>query len=658
MSSSNDYSHPGTDQGLHIVFRYCRHQVACILLLVAGLTLIFLSYRPGLGSDFHFDDRPSISGLQQVTGTRSAIEFVLSGQAGPLGRPIALTSFLINRPAWPDDPSSFLYTNVLIHLINGLLVAWLVLRLCRSREEPVDRSGYVAVAAAGIWMALPILASTSLLVVQRMTSLSATFVLLGLLGYLLCRGWIERRPSQGLAGMSASLALFTLLAVLTKENGALLPVFVLVMEATLLGKPSRLSSRTWRVWRCFFLWLPALAIAAALATMVPYSDVTTAMRGFSAWERLLTQAGILWEYLFHAFVPADTTQLGPFTDTYQPARSILEPLTFLAVTGWLAVIGMAWHYRHSFPVFSFAVFWYLTGHLVESTVVPLELYFEHRNYLPLVGPAFAIAWGVVSAPRRYRKAAVTGMAAYLCLLAVTLWLVASQWGHPFREAQERYAANPESPRAVGYFSAHLLGMGLVKPATAVLDSAIERNVTPNLLRVTKLYLSCRHGREVVTGEDLPRLLDSIREARFNPNLAHAVYVLTRDRVDNECQSISLRDTRRLIEGVAANPLYRYHGESQYWLHRARAKFAAGRGNRQERKNQLFLAQEARFDPFALKQWITLQAEDGQLQEACARLRQLREEAPYNPVKGLHRYLKLEALASELSQQMPGKTCQI
>jgi hypothetical protein len=622
------------------------------------MVLAFLCYRPGLEADFHFDDRPSLAGIEKVDDGRSAVEFTLSGITGPLGRPLALASFLVNQSAWPDDPAPFLYTNLLLHLINGLLLAWLVLRVCQARGERVDRTGLTAALTATVWMVMPILASTSLLVIQRMTSLSATFVLLGLVCYLLSRAALERRPGLALGGMSASLAIFTLLAVLTKENGALLPVFALVVDSILLPRPERLRTRTWRLWRSVFLWLPPLAIVGVLISMVPYSEATSSTRGFGAWERLITQASILWEYLFHAFIPADTTQLGPFQDTQRPARSLFEPLTLLAVAGWVGVTGAAWRWRHIAPIFSFAVIWYLAGHLLESTVVPLDLYFEHRNYLPLIGPVFAISWGAVNVPRPYRKLTTTGTAAYVGLLALTLWLVASQWGHPLREAQEQYAAHPTSSRAVGYFSAHLLGMGLVEPATAVLDRAIERGVASERLRVTKLYLRCRHSQEVVAGDDLPRLRDTISTAQFDRNLAHALYVLTEDLVEHDCDSMKLRDARRLIEGLAANPLYQQHGESRYWLHRAKAELAASEGKRQERKSQLRLAQDARFDPFALEQWMMLQAEDGRFHPACEKLQHFWNTAPMNPVKRLHRYLKLSALAKELSQQMPRGSCQL
>ena len=38
-----------------------------------------------------------------------------------------------------------------------------------------------------------------------------------------------------------------------------------------------------------------------------------------------------------------------------------------------------------FPLAAFGIVWFLIGHSLESTFIPLELVHEHRNYLPLLG---------------------------------------------------------------------------------------------------------------------------------------------------------------------------------------------------------------------------------------------------------------------------------
>jgi len=99
--------------------------------LAALLAGVWLVYAPGLNAAFRLDDFQNLGLLDQVVDLDTLLLFVTSGSAGPGGRPVALASFLLNQVAWPVDPSAFLKTNLQIHLLNGVLLAWLTLQLAR-----------------------------------------------------------------------------------------------------------------------------------------------------------------------------------------------------------------------------------------------------------------------------------------------------------------------------------------------------------------------------------------------------------------------------------------------------------------------------------------------------------------------------------------------
>jgi hypothetical protein len=185
---------------------------------------------------------------------------------------------------------------------------------------------------------MPLLASSSLLIVQRMTTLSATFVLCGLAGYMAARRHVAEQPRVALAGMTLALVVCTLFALLTKENGVLLPTFVLVIEVVLLGPPRSLSPVQWNTWRGLFLATPTLLIVAYLVTQAPYSDDLVARRGFAAADRLFGEARILWEYLLNAFY-APGAELGPFHESRRADAPLSDPLTVAAVIAWILAFG-------------------------------------------------------------------------------------------------------------------------------------------------------------------------------------------------------------------------------------------------------------------------------------------------------------------------------
>ncbi len=100
------------------------------------------------------------------------------------------------------------------------------------------RARWAALLGASLWMLHPLFVSTTLYIVQREAMLPATFELIGLLLWLRGRRLIlSGRHKRGIAWMLAGLGGGTLLALLSKADGALLPLFALVIEWTLLRRP-------------------------------------------------------------------------------------------------------------------------------------------------------------------------------------------------------------------------------------------------------------------------------------------------------------------------------------------------------------------------------------------------------------------------------------
>lgn len=485
--------------------------------LALALLLAWLCYRPALSGAFQLDDISNLDGLAYVSDTASAFEFVAAGSAGPLGRPIALFSFALQADRWSEGARAFLEVNLLIHLLNAVLVAFCLLQIAIGMRVETSKAMLVASLSAATWVLMPLLASASLLVVQRMTTLSATFLLLGLIGYLAARARIEHRPWQALLGMSASLLIFTTLAALCKESGLLLPVFAFALEATVLRRPERLNTRHWRVWQAVFLVSPLLLVLLQLATWWSYPEYLARRRNFDAGERLLTQAHVLWEYLFKAVLGLPG-QLGIYQDAPVIARDAMRPLTLAAILLWLLLVAAAVRWRRRYPVAALALLWYLGGHLLESTIVPIELYFEHRNYLPIIGPVFAVCSLVVSL-RGSRARIVAGAAIVVLVLinAGCLYAFASHSGSPSTAARYWAMRYPDSVRAVATMASYQLTEEGPFRALQTIDQFVLRQPQHAYLRLQELNISCSY---------LPELDRSLVEQQLAQELPAVDYTLT------------------------------------------------------------------------------------------------------------------------------------
>lgn len=589
-----------------------------VLLALSGLV-----YYPGLTGPFLFDDFGTLSDIGNFGGVDSlkTIALFLAGNdTGSGGRPLALLSFLMNSTQWPADPWPFKLTSLALHLLIGTLLYVLAYQLLHPRMAG-DQGSWAALLMAGFWLLNPFNVSTVLYVVQRMAMLSALFVLLGLLAYVHGRQLLPQR--RGYLWMTVAIGLFTPLAILSKENGALLPLLALVLEATLLRDlpftpiqnpaltptplpmgegliggatpegdgliggaipegellscspeenktPSCRDSLLFSHWCLVFLWLPSLALLAMLVYFS--SPAAFGERDFGLIERLLTEARILWEYLGYWFFPFASPR-GVLADGYEVSRGLLSPWTTLpAVVGVVGLIGWALWQRQRFPLVALAILFFFAGHLMESSSLPLELYFEHRNYLPAMLLALPLAVLVVRhSPGGFGERETAPVSAYrllpvlailvLCGLAFQTYRLASIWGDELGLSLHWARRNPDSSRAQDFLAINLTQHGRPDLAVTLLEQAIQRNPDNSHFYLHLLWEKCAAGG--VTQADLERLG---RQFDQHP-LTYKSYPLLSNLVEQTpsplCNGLDVSGLRSLLRGMARHP--RTQADSKaYW----------------------------------------------------------------------------------------------
>ena len=525
--------------------RPSNYEITNTLFFALALALAFFCLRPGLSGPFLFDDAPNLQDLSAyggVTDWDTFRAFVFSGFSGPSGRPLALASFLLNDNAWPSDPASFKYTNILLHLLCGCLLLWATLQLCRSYGLPERKAQAYALFSATAWLLHPFLVSTTLYAVQRMTQLAALFVFAGIAGYLHGRQLLAQRPRAGYVWMLASLGLGTVLGTLSKENGALLPLLLAVIE--FCAPQTRTQPRPARLFLALCLWLPSLALLGYLLRMVDFSPNPWPHRNFNQPERLWTEARIVWDYLRNLFLPRIEGS-GLYQDGLVISHGWLSPpSTLLAALGLLALFFTGIFARKPLPFLGLALLFFLAGHLLESTVVGLELYFEHRNYLPAAFLFLPIAQGLDALGQHISRRLVAGIAVTIvAMLAFLTYQRATLWGQP--EGLEIYWAltSPDSPRAQNALANYYTRHGQAEKADAVMRSAMQK--MPDSPLLTMGYLLQKVYLGTAKPEDFDWAAQRLTEQPFD---AQAVMAL-RQLVDKVTQKSQPSWTRHATEGL-------------------------------------------------------------------------------------------------------------
>jgi hypothetical protein len=206
-------------------------------------------------------------------------------------------------------------------------------------------------------------------------------------------------------------------------------------------------------------------------------------------DRLLTEPLVLWHYLGTMLVP-DIRNMGLYLDDI-PIRHAGEAAGWIGLLGLVAVAAGAIALRRRAPALCFAVLWFLAGQSLESSFLPLEPAFEHRNYLPLFGPALAAAYYLCQLVARPRLLYLRSALFLLPVVLAGLTAIRSaQWSTPERFIVHEAENHPRSPRAQTDAAAFDSARG--DNASALRRIAIAQQLRPDdfWYRVMDVQVAC------------------------------------------------------------------------------------------------------------------------------------------------------------------------
>ena len=511
-----------------------------------------IAYWPGLSGNFWFDDFAALEGLGIYSTAGGGLDglkaFLFSGTSSFIGRPLALLTFLLDGQSWPADPYPFKYTNVLLHILNSIVVFGFLFSLSQLLQQTRRQALSIAILGAAAWSLHPIQVSTVLYVVQRMTELSALFIFLAMWSYIHGRSILRHRPGSGYYWMSGSLLVLGPLAILCKENGALIPVLILVLEATLLSHLPR--PKHWRYWAIPALGLPCIIILSYLGNIVLHHNEYYLARDFTLYERVLSQGRIIVDYLSTLLFPLQTPTL--IHDDLTVPEGLLKPWSTLpSLLLVVALLAHAIRRRTIQPVLSFAILWYFSAQLLESTVIPLELYFEHRNYIPLLGPALAFGYYGQKLIARRQKVYTGTIVLIMLLLPMLTWTHSNTWAGDVSLTQAWLEEHPTSIRAHFIHSYHLLAKGKPAEALAVAESAyqLEKNHLGSQLNYAGL--ACLNNR--LEKEEYISLIRDTGVKQFDTETFPALVQLYDFIMKGACRQISIDGLNRIVSALLKNP---------------------------------------------------------------------------------------------------------
>ena len=369
----------------------CGAKPVLVFFLLA--VLILLIYGNTFHAAWHFDDKPNIleesrlhiDNLHPATLWKTFFAFNNS-DLPEVYRPLPRLSFALNWYWGQDNTFGYHLVNISIHVLTAFFIYLATYNLLltpnlKSRYGPNDAAS-IALLSSVFWAINPVQIQAITYIVQRMASMAAMFCAMGIFCYLRAR--IKHDDNWQKAVLFYLGCLASIIgAIMSKENALMLPVGLGLIEVLFFRDITALKGN-----KKFVYGLTTVIAASVLFSFVFILTDGLGMfsegyskRSFTMVERLLTQPRIILLYLSQLFYPLPSRLSIAHDITI--STSLLSPWTTLpSIMAVLLLIALGVSQVVKRPLVALAILFFFLNHVIESTILPLEPIFEHRNYLP------------------------------------------------------------------------------------------------------------------------------------------------------------------------------------------------------------------------------------------------------------------------------------
>lgn len=365
-----------------------RRKVAFPIIILC--VIVFSIYGNTFDASWHFDDEFRITknlNLHLRELSWNSIKLALfSGIGNPdsLYRPVACLSFALNYYFGGLDVFGYHLVNIVIHLFSSI---FLFLFILHTLNLPVLKTKYesksysIALIATILWAINPIQTQAVTYIVQRMASLAGMFYIISMYFYLKAR--TDSKTGRKLLFFILCSVSF-LMAFGSKENAVMLPMSLLLYETLIIQEETDKFLRD--NIKVFFIVIGATLLGALIYLYMKDDTIFSFLKGygvrpFSIAQRLLTEPRITIFYMTLLLYPVPGRL--SLAHSIQISTSLFHPIwTFFSILLVVGVIAYLIYRAKRHPLFSFCFLFFFLNHLIESSIFPLELIYEHRNYVP------------------------------------------------------------------------------------------------------------------------------------------------------------------------------------------------------------------------------------------------------------------------------------
>ena len=535
------------------------HPILIALALILATSFIVLIYWQGLYGPFMLDDLQSIGPAQLNAFTwQQFLEVSLQNDSGPLGRPISIASFALNHYFFGLDPFYYKLVNLIIHVLCGIAIGFLAYLIMLFTPKGKHYAKVIGFFTALLWLIHPLQASTVLYPVQRMTQLCHLFILLGLNTYFCGRiKQLTHKPHSGLILFLSYAVLFPL-AVLSKETGILFPWYVLIAELFILKFHGTEQQTRYLKW--FHITLCLGLLFGSLFYYWHHLETYLALfadKKITLGDRVLTQLNVLVFYLKLIIIP-QLADMGLYHDDFP----IVRALNLQTLLCSILLVGLVWiifFTRKRAPIIAFGLAWFFVSHAIESTILPLEMVFEHRNYLASFGLLLIATYYFIPF---FKKMDIAPKRLYIifsfflfALLATITYQRSYFWSSSSKFLQESRIHHPLSPRVHIEIANLFLQEQQYAFAFIELDEAARLDPYNAGIPLHKILVHCR--LQAVPSELYDEAKHKLKTSAITPYVITVLDAMVQNMFNKQCKTVDKKKIIELIHAAYENPYLKY-----------------------------------------------------------------------------------------------------
>ncbi len=394
-------------------------------LLCAGLALLIaVAYWPVAGNDFiNYDDEDYVFANEFVNQglTVNHVVWAMTAFHEANWHPLTWLSHMLDCQVFGSNPAGHHLVNLGLHVINSMLLYWVLLRMTRAVWPSIVVAAFFAVH--------PLHVESVAWIAERKDVLSTMFGLTAL------AAWLNYLARPGLIRYLAVMLWFAA-SLMSKPMLVTLPFVLLFLDYWPLGRvggrsvergaESLAASLRPRVVEKLPLLL--MSAASCVVTMIAQSRgyAVTPLAQRSLGARLATVAQAYCGYLEKMAVPVNLAPIYPLPKTVNYPAAMACGTALLVVTVLLIRAGRG--RRH----LTAGWFWYLGMLVPVIGIVQVggQSMADRYSYLPLVGIFVLLAWSAAEAIERWPRlklpmALLTAAGLLVCCLLtsgqVRLW---------------------------------------------------------------------------------------------------------------------------------------------------------------------------------------------------------------------------------------------